>query len=106
MPAGGTRQRPGVVTRASASMQEELDPTGQRDYRRLIESTAELAPGFSGGPLLNAAGRLVGLNVAVSGAPGDRRGYAIPFDARMGEVVARLARAARRAASGRTVGAP
>ena len=74
--------RAGSVTNTSASLQNSLDPGRHRDYTRLIESTAPLEPGFSGGPLLDAAGRLVGLNVAVTGRPGqsDCRGYAIPLD--------------------------
>jgi S1-C subfamily serine protease len=48
----------------------------------MIESTASLEPGFSGGPLLDMHGRLVGLNVAMTGRPGSPqcRGYAIPFN--------------------------
>jgi S1-C subfamily serine protease len=75
-------RRSGAVTSVAASLQNNLDPTRRRDYNRLIESTATLEPGFSGGPLLDLHGRLVGLNVAMTGRPGSAqcRGYAIPFD--------------------------
>lgn len=78
------RARPGVVTRLTVSLQNQLDPTRRRDFADLIESTTHLAPGFSGGPLLDSKGRFVGLNVAATGTPGTEqtRGYAIPFNER------------------------
>ena len=90
-PGGAACARTGVVTNASASLQNELDPTQRRRYDRLIESTARIEPGFSGGPLLDDKGRLIGLNVAVSGAVDGRRAYAIPCSARIQQVVADLA---------------
>ena len=92
-------QRTGRVTHLAASLQNQLDPTRQRDYSRLIESTVRLEPGFSGGPLLDAAGQLVGLNVAMTGQPGQPRcrGYAIPFDTVTRKAINELARRAREA---------
>lgn len=91
--------RTGVVTSGRRSLQRELDPSGRRDYGDLVETTVELEPGFSGGPLLDSEGRLVGLNVAVTGSPGtDRyRGYAIPFDHQMHEAIGELVASARAA---------
>lgn len=85
--------RTGVITEPRRSLQRELDPTRRKDYGRLIETTARLEPGFSGGPLLNSKGRLVGLNVAVSGCPGSDqyRGYALPLNDANSVAVARLA---------------
>ena len=73
--------RVGVVTDQTVNLQNELDPTHARCYDDLIECNAAIELGFSGGPLLDRAGRLVGLNVAVRGAPhGDRlRGLALPM---------------------------
>lgn len=84
--------RTGVVTSGRRSLQCELDPAGRRDYSDLVETTVRLEPGFSGGPLLDSEGRLVGLNVAVTGSPGTERhrGYAIPFDHPMREAVEQL----------------
>ncbi len=84
--------RTGMVTSGRESLQRELDPAGRRDYGHLVETTVKLEPGFSGGSLLDSEGRLVGLNVAVTGSPGtDRhRGYAIPFDHEMREAVGEL----------------
>ncbi len=86
------RWRSGLVVRCSASLQDKLDPTRQTDYGRLVESTVHLEPGFSGGPLVNSRGELVGLNVAmIDGAGGpDRRGYAIPLDAKTLQVIEQL----------------
>ena len=86
------RSSVGIVTSPAASLQDELDPTGRRRYGELIESTVELTPGFSGGPLFDLAGRLVGLNVAVAGEPDSAEylGYAIPFNRRTREAVAQL----------------
>lgn len=72
----------GVVTRPMVSLQDQLDPAHRRSYEKLVESTAQLEPGFSGGPLLDIAGNLVGINVAASGPDelGDVWGYSVQFD--------------------------
>ncbi len=71
------RNRVGVITRNTCSLQNQLDPACHRDYAHLLESTAELQPGFSGGPLLDRQGRLVGINVATAGDGARARGYAL-----------------------------
>jgi S1-C subfamily serine protease len=70
--------RIGVVTRLDASLTDALGESHGRDYSRLIETDLALAPGFSGSPLFDAAGRLIGLNVAVASVHGARRAYALP----------------------------
>jgi S1-C subfamily serine protease len=93
-PAAGTTHcaRSGVVTNDAASLQDQLDPARRRDYAYLIESTVRLEPGFSGGPLLDAAGRLIGLNVATSDSTdtGECRGYALPLNKRVRAALARM----------------
>ncbi len=88
--------RTGTVVDESVSLQDQLDPTGRRLYDNLLESTTKLETGFSGGPLIDAHGRLVGVNVAASGPDGsDRaRGYAQPFDAATRRAIDRLVRQA------------
>jgi S1-C subfamily serine protease len=86
----GLALRPGRITDESASLQSALDPAGERDYGDLVESSAELSPGFSGGPLLDAAGRLIGLNVAISKVNGVPRAYAIPLNEAVRAAILRL----------------
>ncbi|MFQ5461884.1 MAG: S1C family serine protease [Phycisphaerae bacterium] len=90
--------RSGVLTKPRVSLQRELDPSGRRAYKDLLESTVSLEPGFSGGPLLTTSGAFVGINVAATGQEGRRakRGYAIAFDERNREAIQLLARAADR----------
>lgn len=89
--------RTGRVTNERKSLQRELDPARRTDYGNLVETTVKLEPGFSGGPLLDSQGHLVGLNVAVTGSAGTNRhrGYAIPFNRRMYEAVGQLIEAAK-----------
>ncbi len=83
--------RPGRVTSTAASLEAALRRPGGASYAALIETTAALEPGFSGGPLLDSGGRLVGINVAMrrtdGGAP---RGYAIAMDATHCDLVRHL----------------
>ncbi|GMU24963.1 MAG: hypothetical protein AMXMBFR13_50340 [Phycisphaerae bacterium] len=87
--SGSLPIRTGVVTSARISLQNELDPARRRDYGHLIESTVPLEAGFSGGPLLDVHGRLVGINVAVRGERRPAcRGYAIPLNAQVRRLLA------------------
>ena len=61
-------------------------------YANLIEHTATIAPGNSGGPLVNYDGELVGVNtLGTKDASAPNQFYAIPSD-RVQEVVAELSR--------------
>ena len=72
--------RRGRVVRPVASLQAELDPTGVVDYAHLIETTVQIEPGFSGGPMVDRRGRLLGLTVAMAECEGQTYGYALRFD--------------------------
>jgi S1-C subfamily serine protease len=71
----------GVVSAPRTALR--LRPPDGRRYTNLVRTNAALAPGDSGGPLLGARGRLVGVNTIVvpGGASGrPRQGYAIGVD--------------------------
>ena len=49
----------------------------------MLETDADIQPGDSGGPLLNAAGQVVGMDTAGLASDGAPAGYAIPIDTAM-----------------------
>jgi serine protease Do len=69
--------QPWVVTSGIVSGLGPVRLPGRRGTARLIRSDVRLAPGNSGGPLLDASGRVVGLNTMILG--GDLS-VAIPSD--------------------------
>lgn len=81
--APDTAAAPGVVTAlGQAITASDLGGSGAERISGLIETSADVQPGDSGGPLLNASDRVVGLDTA---AATSRRGlttagYAIPID--------------------------
>lgn len=89
---GGVRT--GIITKRTVSLQQELDPSRARWYDDLIESSAKLEPGYSGGPLLDMQGRLIGINTAAFGGPDDdyARAYAIPLHRANRKVIDNLVR--------------
>ncbi len=66
----------GMVTAGLISGLGTAETRGQRGSVEIIRSDVRLAPGNSGGPLVNAAGQVIGLNTMVVG--GDL-GVAIPI---------------------------
>jgi S1-C subfamily serine protease len=85
--AGGTGRLTssrGNVTGLHKSITVQGDNGTTEQLTGLIETNAALQPGDSGGPLLNSAGRVVGIDTAASsGSPfavsGSNDGYAIPI---------------------------
>jgi serine protease Do len=69
-----------TVTRGIISaLHRDVEVSRTQRYDDLIQTDASINPGNSGGPLLNIAGEMIGVNVAVrAGAQGI--GFAIPID--------------------------
>ncbi len=91
----GTLALTGSINALGRSLQGALDPTQEHFYGNLLESTIPIPPGCSGGPLLDAAGCVIGINTAVAldARTGRSFGYAIPISARVRAIVDRLCRA-------------
>lgn len=85
LPGGGARVTFGLVSSVERSFR---GPGGHR-IEGSIEHTAPLAPGSSGGPLVDGQGRLVGIN---TNRIGDAFYLALPADAALRERLAALAR--------------
>jgi S1-C subfamily serine protease len=85
--AGGTgtlTSTTGTVTGLNKAITVQSDTGAAEQLNGLIETNATLQPGDSGGPLLNSAGRVVGMDTAASrsssfAASASTDGYAIPI---------------------------
>lgn len=74
---GGPTVTKGIVSGKGRSIQ----PEGGTALVGLIQTDAAINPGNSGGALVDAAGRLVGINTAAAGAgSAENIGFAIPID--------------------------
>jgi len=69
----------GIVSALDRSLEEENGVT----IEHLIQTDAAINPGNSGGPLLDSAGRLIGINTAIYSPSGAYAGigFAVPVDA-------------------------
>ena len=65
-----------------SALERELPTSGYREVAGVIQIDAAINPGNSGGPLLDSAGRLIGVNSAIRSASGSSAGvgFAIPSD--------------------------
>lgn len=68
----------GIVSALERTLPNENGP----DIRQLIQTDAAINPGNSGGPLLDSAGRLIGINTAIYSPSGASAGigFAVPVD--------------------------
>ena len=72
-----------LTTGIVSALDRSLDSEGGRVIRHLIQTDAAINPGNSGGPLLDSAGRLIGVNTAIYSPSGASAGvgFAVPVDA-------------------------
>jgi S1-C subfamily serine protease len=72
-----------LTTGIVSALERELPEEGGRVIRGLIQTDAAINPGNSGGPLLDSAGRLIGMNTAIFSPSGAYAGigFAVPVDA-------------------------
>ena len=96
-----------LTTGIVSALNREIDAVNGRSIRGVIQTDAAINPGNSGGPLLDSAGRLIGVNTAIYSPSGASAGigFAIPVD-EVNRIVPRLIRDERfvRPAIGVTAG--
>ncbi|WP_315804905.1 S1C family serine protease [Bradyrhizobium sp. SZCCHNS3002] len=80
-----------LTTGIVSALNRNLQVTQDRTLNGLIQTDAAINPGNSGGPLLDSAGRLIGVNTAIYSPSGASAGigFAVPVD-RVNRVVPRL----------------
>ena len=98
-----------LTTGLISALNREIESFNSRTIRGVIQTDAAINPGNSGGPLLDSAGRLIGVNTQIASPSGASAGigFAIPVD-EVNRIVPRLIRDGRfvRPALGISAGAP
>jgi len=76
-----------------SALDRRLPTASGREIRGVIQTDAAINPGNSGGPLLDTAGRLIGVNTAIYSETGSFAGvgFAVPVDV-VNEIVPQLIR--------------
>jgi len=71
-----------LTTGVISALNREIESVTRRPIQGVIQSDAAINPGNSGGPLLDSAGRLIGVNTAIYSPSGVSAGigFAIPVD--------------------------
>lgn len=85
-----------LTTGVVSALNREIESITGRTIRGVIQTDAAINPGNSGGPLLDSAGRLIGVNTAIYSPSGASAGigFAIPVD-EVNRIVPRLIREGR-----------
>jgi S1-C subfamily serine protease len=85
-----------LTTGIVSALNREIESVTRRTIRGAIQTDAAINPGNSGGPLLDSAGRLIGVNTAIFSPSGASAGigFAIPVD-EVNRIVPRLIRDGR-----------
>jgi S1-C subfamily serine protease len=71
-----------LTTGVVSALGREIESTPGRNIRNVIQTDAAVNPGNSGGPLLDSAGRLIGITSSILSPSGAFAGvgFAIPVD--------------------------
>ena len=71
-----------LTTGIVSALNRSLSTDGGQNIEHLIQTDAAINPGNSGGPLLDSAGRLIGINTAIFSPSGASAGigFAVPVD--------------------------
>jgi S1-C subfamily serine protease len=71
-----------LTTGVISALEREIESVTRRAIKGMIQTDAAINPGNSGGPLLDSAGRLIGVNTAIFSPSGAYAGigFAIPAD--------------------------
>ena len=85
-----------LTTGIVSALNREIESVTRRSIRGAIQTDAAINPGNSGGPLLDSAGRMVGVNTSIYSPSGASAGigFAIPVD-EVNRIVPRLIRDGR-----------
>jgi S1-C subfamily serine protease len=85
-----------LTTGIVSALNREIDAVTGRTIRGVVQTDAAINPGNSGGPLLDSAGRVIGVNTAIFSPSGASAGigFAIPID-EVNRIVPRLIRDGR-----------
>ncbi|MBS0447754.1 MAG: trypsin-like peptidase domain-containing protein [Proteobacteria bacterium] len=85
-----------LTTGIVSALDREIESVTRRTIKGAIQTDAAINPGNSGGPLLDSAGRLIGVNTAIFSPSGASAGigFAIPVD-EVNRIVPRLIRDGR-----------
>lgn len=85
-----------LTTGIVSALNREIESVTRRTIKGAIQTDAAINPGNSGGPLLDSAGRLIGVNTAIYSPSGASAGigFAIPVD-EVNRIVPRLIRDGR-----------
>lgn len=74
--AGG----PSVTTGVISALDRRVESVGGEPLHGMIQTDAPIAPGSSGGALVDASGAVIGITTAVANQAGGRFGFATPID--------------------------
>ena len=71
-----------LTTGIISALDRTIESPAGRSIERVIQTDAAINPGNSGGPLLDSAGRLIGMNTAIYSSSGSSAGigFAVPID--------------------------